>query len=107
MVYFNYITYSIFFQECKGQCTEACCLTIISVGTKLCDKHKKEETANTEFGTPLVGAFIPSCKLNGDYEDIQCHASTGYCWCVDKFGNEMLGTRTRRRPSCIVKGTLL
>ena len=52
----------------------------------------------------MVGAFLPSCKLNGDYEEVQCHGSTGYCWCVDKLGNELPGTRTRGEPNCTLSG---
>ena len=71
----------------------------VSVGIKLCKKHKK---ANGASGNehPLIGAFSPSCKVNGDYEEIQCHGSTGFCWCVDKFGNELEGTRTRGELNC-------
>ena len=77
----------------------------ISVGVKLCKKHKDEQAAKLP-GPPFVGAFIPSCKLNGDYEEVQCHGSTGYCWCVDKVGNELPGTRTRGRLNCTSAGML-
>ncbi|XP_068110862.1 nidogen-2 [Hyperolius riggenbachi] len=42
---------------------------------------------------PLVGAFIPECDAEGNYVPLQCHGSTGHCWCVDKDGNEIAGTR--------------
>ena len=75
-----------------------------TVGIKLCAKHKKAEIARNQAGPPMVGAFLPSCKLNGDYEEVQCHGSTGYCWCVDKLGNELPGTRTRGEPNCTLSG---
>jgi len=75
-----------------------------SVGIKLCAKHKKAEIARNQGGPPIVGAFLPSCKLNGDYEEVQCHGSTGYCWCVDKLGNELPRTRTRGEPNCNLPG---
>lgn len=53
---------------------------------------------------PLIGAFIPSCKMTGDYEEIQCHGSTGFCWCVDEFGNELPGTRIRGQLNCTAGG---
>ena len=71
----------------------------VSVGIKLCKKHKKANGAS-DNEPPLIGAFGPSCKVNGDYEEIQCHGSTGFCWCVDKFGNELEGTRTRGELNC-------
>ena len=42
----------------------------------------------------IVGAFVPSCKKDGSYNEKQCHGSTGHCWCVDKLsGKEIKGTR--------------
>uniref|UniRef100_A0A3B5B765 Thyroglobulin type-1 domain-containing protein n=1 Tax=Stegastes partitus TaxID=144197 RepID=A0A3B5B765_9TELE len=26
--------------------------------------------------------FIPECTADGRYSSVQCHAATGYCWCV-------------------------
>lgn len=48
----------------------------------------------------FLGAFVPKCDEEGYYEKKQCHASTGYCWCVDKHGNEFLESRVRGDPSC-------
>merc|ERR1719450_1233043 len=42
----------------------------------------------------VIGAYIPQCKTDGTYKEKQCHASTGYCWCVDPAnGNELKGTK--------------
>uniref|UniRef100_A0A803YHI8 Nidogen 1 n=1 Tax=Meleagris gallopavo TaxID=9103 RepID=A0A803YHI8_MELGA len=41
-----------------------------------------------------VGQFIPQCDEHGNYVPTQCHGSTGYCWCVDRDGNEIDGTRS-------------
>ncbi|XP_006821660.1 uncharacterized protein LOC100371432 [Saccoglossus kowalevskii] len=50
---------------------------------------------------PAIGAFVPVCDLNGYFNATQCHAHTGYCWCVDRFGNETPGTRTGNGvPDC-------
>ncbi|XP_040283641.1 uncharacterized protein LOC120997603 isoform X5 [Bufo bufo] len=45
-------------------------------------------------GEALRGAFVPDCDEKGDYRSKQCHGSTGYCWCVSKYGVEIQGTRT-------------
>uniref|UniRef100_A0A7N6B2D2 Nidogen 2a (osteonidogen) n=1 Tax=Anabas testudineus TaxID=64144 RepID=A0A7N6B2D2_ANATE len=45
-------------------------------------------------GRHPVGAFIPQCDSDGRYRPLQCHGSTGYCWCVDSRGQEKPGTRT-------------
>ncbi|XP_065257208.1 nidogen-1 [Emys orbicularis] len=50
-----------------------------------------------------VGQFVPQCDEHGNYQPTQCHSSTGYCWCVDRNGNEIDGTRTGPgiRPPCL------
>ncbi|KAG8516603.1 Nidogen-1, partial [Galemys pyrenaicus] len=49
------------------------------------------------------GLFVPQCDEHGHYMPTQCHGSTGYCWCVDRDGREVEGTRTRpgMRPPCL------
>lgn len=48
------------------------------------------------------GSFIPRCKEDGGFEEIQCQGSV--CYCVDKDGNEIYGTKTSRpgTPNCLV-----
>uniref|UniRef100_A0A3B4U5M5 Thyroglobulin type-1 domain-containing protein n=1 Tax=Seriola dumerili TaxID=41447 RepID=A0A3B4U5M5_SERDU len=46
------------------------------------------------YGFPLYGAFVPQCEEDGQYTPLQCHGSTGHCWCVDSNGEERRGTRT-------------
>uniref|UniRef100_A0A6I8SDX4 Nidogen-1 n=1 Tax=Xenopus tropicalis TaxID=8364 RepID=A0A6I8SDX4_XENTR len=45
-------------------------------------------------GARPVGQYIPQCDESGNYIPRQCHSGSGYCWCVDRFGNELPGTRT-------------
>ncbi|EDO47796.1 predicted protein [Nematostella vectensis] len=47
-----------------------------------------------------VTDHVPQCKKTGHYEEVQCSAWTGYCWCVDTNGTEMAGSRTREHLSC-------
>lgn len=47
-----------------------------------------------------LGAFIPRCNEEGYYKATQCHGSTGQCWCVDKYGNELAGSRKQGAVSC-------
>ncbi|KAF5913418.1 hypothetical protein HPG69_017036 [Diceros bicornis minor] len=51
-------------------------------------------------GKILLGAFIPRCNEEGYYKATQCHGSTGQCWCVDKYGNELAGSRKQGTVSC-------
>ncbi|XP_052010979.1 HLA class II histocompatibility antigen gamma chain-like isoform X2 [Xyrauchen texanus] len=46
------------------------------------------------------GFFRPQCDEQGNYLPMQCWHSTGYCWCVDKDGTEIEGTRIKGRPQC-------
>ncbi|KAI0222387.1 Papilin [Lamellibrachia satsuma] len=45
----------------------------------------------------LMGAFVPQCTDDGKFRTLQCHGSTGYCWCVNEAGVEM--ENTRKGPS--------
>uniref|UniRef100_A0A8D2Q636 Testican-3 n=1 Tax=Varanus komodoensis TaxID=61221 RepID=A0A8D2Q636_VARKO len=51
-------------------------------------------------GKSLMGAFIPRCNEEGYYKATQCHGSTNQCWCVDKYGNEIAGSRKQGAVSC-------
>lgn len=43
--------------------------------------------------------FVPSCTKDGGYQEIQCYA--GDCWCVDRRGKEIPGSRVRgTQPRC-------
>lgn len=65
---------------------------------KLC-KKRFDEILSSFPATPL-GLFVPKCLDDGGYRANQCHNSTGYCWCVDDFGNELTGTRVRGQQNC-------
>ncbi|XP_038634704.1 uncharacterized protein nid2a isoform X12 [Scyliorhinus canicula] len=56
---------------------------------------------------PAVGAYIPQCDAEGNFRPLQCHSSTGHCWCVDELGREIPGTRTlpgNDQPQCELRG---
>ena len=42
----------------------------------------------------LVGTFIPHCLDDGSFAPIQCHGSTGYCWCVHTRTGEPISPRS-------------
>lgn len=50
----------------------------------------------------VPGSFIPRCKEDGNFEEIQCQGSV--CYCVDDDGNEVFGTKTNLpdSPNCFV-----
>ncbi|XP_069568836.1 nidogen-2 isoform X3 [Brachyistius frenatus] len=59
-----------------------------------CEQHRDGVQTTSPEGYPLFGAFVPECDESGQYTPLQCHSSTGYCWCVDGRGEERRGTRT-------------
>uniref|UniRef100_A0A671PNG8 SPARC (osteonectin), cwcv and kazal like domains proteoglycan 1 n=1 Tax=Sinocyclocheilus anshuiensis TaxID=1608454 RepID=A0A671PNG8_9TELE len=48
----------------------------------------------------LIGAYVPRCSEDGYFKATQCHGSSGQCWCVDKYGNEIAGSRRQGNPTC-------
>ena len=65
-----------------------------------CQAQKKKEKAACGG---MMGCHTVQCTSQGGYSPMQCHGSTGYCWCVDKSGKEIPNTRTapgHKPPSC-------
>ncbi|CAG2175303.1 unnamed protein product [Oppiella nova] len=52
-------------------------------------------------------AFIPECTRDGLFASVQCHRSSGYCWCVDVMtGRPKSHTTTRNvSPNCSRRST--
>uniref|UniRef100_A0A672TTZ4 Nidogen 2 n=1 Tax=Strigops habroptila TaxID=2489341 RepID=A0A672TTZ4_STRHB len=52
--------------------------------------------------SPVSNGHVPQCDEEGRYRPLQCHSSTGHCWCVDAAGQEIAGTRTPgSTPPCL------
>ena len=65
------------------------------------EREQALKTSN-ESGIPI---FVPVCKENGQYVDIQCHQGTGYCWCVNVDGKPVPRSSTKySKPNCINTG---
>ena len=60
-------------------------IPFLNFGQTPCQKE-----VNSTMG--LIGEFIPQCEEDGSYANMQCWLSTGYCWCVDENGTEIIGT---------------
>ena len=57
-------------------------LLITETKLTLCQRKRKDlSQAVLPFGH-----YIPTCQKYNSFESVQCHPSTGYCWCVDQNG---------------------
>ena len=77
------------------------CFPIPTVDVTVCQYQFQKASRN---GFP--GVYVPDCKTTGGYKDVQCRGS--YCFCVDKRGNELKGTKksiSEGRPDCNRPGT--
>lgn len=54
------------------------------------------------YNQSLVGAYMPQCEEDGRFSAVQCHSSTGYCWCVSEVTGEPLSglVRGQEQPQC-------
>jgi hypothetical protein len=67
----------------------------------ICQQQRESILGSPTGGRPLVGAFVPRCTTDGQFERLQCHGSTGECWCVDpSHGQEVTGSRQRAPLNC-------
>merc|ERR1712168_1603410 len=75
-----------------------------------CGKKKKSDPAKGRLSKcqkkrqnasriKMIGAFKPKCNADGSYAKVQCHASTGYCWCSTKKGKKIPGTSVRGKKT--------
>ncbi len=49
----------------------------------------------------MLGAYIPDCDEKGNFSSLQCHGSTGMCWCVDvKNGKPITAPVFAQQPDC-------
>ncbi|XP_054276219.1 SPARC-related modular calcium-binding protein 2 isoform X2 [Macrosteles quadrilineatus] len=55
----------------------------------------------------VTEGFTPRCLADGRYAPVQCHARTGYCWCVTAQGEPIPNTSVRHaKPRCNRKGKM-
>ncbi|XP_042324535.1 testican-3 isoform X3 [Sceloporus undulatus] len=76
-----------------------------------CFQRQQDPPCQTELsniqkqqgGKKLLGQYIPLCDEDGYYKPTQCHGSAGQCWCVDRYGNEVTGSRTHGAADCAIE----
>lgn len=83
-------------QEGEACCDTGCGSMTCTAGvpsTPICLRLREQATG-------LIGAFQPSCEEDGSFSEMQCHGSTGYCWCVDVESGQPVSDGVRGRPTC-------
>ncbi|XP_052121328.1 proteoglycan Cow [Frankliniella occidentalis] len=48
----------------------------------------------------LREVYVPDCDKDGFFRPVQCGPTGNVCWCVDKHGVAVAGTRIFGKPSC-------
>ncbi|XP_067840235.1 nidogen-1 [Heptranchias perlo] len=69
-----------------------------------CERHRDSVLGDIQPRGPRPGGhYIPQCDAHGNYVAVQCLTNQESCWCVDRNGNEIAGTRTSRgvQPPCL------
>uniref|UniRef100_A0A2K6GIE7 SPARC (osteonectin), cwcv and kazal like domains proteoglycan 3 n=1 Tax=Propithecus coquereli TaxID=379532 RepID=A0A2K6GIE7_PROCO len=75
-----------------------------------CFQRQQDPPCHTELSSirrrqgerKLTGQHVPRCDEDGYYKPTQCHGGAGPCWCVDRFGNEVAGSRRDGAADCAV-----
>ncbi|XP_054469765.1 SPARC-related modular calcium-binding protein 1 isoform X2 [Anoplopoma fimbria] len=66
-----------------------------------CDQER-QSALDEARQNPREAIFIPDCGPGGLYKAVQCHQSTGYCWCVlVDTGRPIPGTSTSHVPAVL------
>uniref|UniRef100_A0A7M5XKY5 Thyroglobulin type-1 domain-containing protein n=1 Tax=Clytia hemisphaerica TaxID=252671 RepID=A0A7M5XKY5_9CNID len=69
-----------------------------SCKTTPCMLQRHQGMLNSKQG--MVGHFTPQCEEDGSFKKVQCHGSTGYCFCVAAdTGVKVEGTEVRGKPT--------
>ncbi|XP_041353143.1 SPARC-related modular calcium-binding protein 1-like isoform X2 [Gigantopelta aegis] len=84
----------------KGRCLDPAGGNSYNVGGgKKCFLERDE--ANKASLRHKSEVFVPVCKHDGTFAEVQCHGTTGFCWCVTKDGRHIPATSVKgRRPRC-------
>ena len=79
---------------CSNGCGHRCTLGLPV--TPICQAIK-----DSHNGSHRIGEYVPQCEEDGRFAAVQCHGSTGLCWCVDpETGKPWGGRMVRGQPNC-------
>lgn len=76
---------------------------MLLAGTTACQRDRFLSMSSN--GASVPGRFEAQCEQEGPYKRVQCDKTSGHCWCVDEYGNEIPRTQSRQRKTCDTNGT--
>ncbi|XP_077063163.1 SPARC-related modular calcium-binding protein 1-like isoform X2 [Siphateles boraxobius] len=77
--------------------TLSTCTDVLSSKCQLARSQALRASARSDS----LAIFIPICKADGTYAEVQCHTQTGFCWCSSADGMPVSGSSVLHlRPNC-------
>ena len=73
---------------------------VLSGALTTCEMRRIEAIGIMTESGPMAVSYIPRCEFDGSFTSVQCWGSDIQCWCVDKNGTFISGTKTRGTPKC-------
>lgn len=64
----------------------------------------QRERARRSYLPLMAWKYVPRCRVDGTYDEVQCDLIVGECWCVDRDGREIGGTRSEGVIRCPSEG---
>ena len=98
--------------DMAGTCDERCTNSSDCSAGELCCSNGCGHTCTAQMSAcsavhqqisnqSLIGSYLPQCEEDGSFSRVQCHASTGYCWCVEPERGQPVSDVVRfKRPRC-------
>ncbi|XP_002734929.1 uncharacterized protein LOC100329048, partial [Saccoglossus kowalevskii] len=87
-------------EECQALCSGFAGGDGVGGQETLCEQRRSQSLQGSRG---QLGRYVAQCKQDGRFEPLQCHQSTGFCWCVDDNGEERQATRSppgTQKPNC-------
>lgn len=85
-------------QRSQGEVPTSRAVSFPSDGSYCLEEKRNALRTGDESGIPI---FVPECREDGGYKQVQCHQGTGYCWCVTEEGKPVPGSSVQHsKPFC-------
>nr|CAD7570012.1 unnamed protein product [Timema californicum] len=83
----------------------SCSIPLSEVQPCWMDLRLRRDSSSAAEGGSRDLRFVPTCLEDGTYAPVQCHAETGFCWCVTQAGKPLPNTSVKfALPNCARRG---